>query len=114
MGPPPATIPTPTSHCEKIGFSRLAKLTSHARVISLLLPVARPRMSATEATGKRVRRAGAFICVSLLGALIVAMGFSSATIEPEENGSRNWTMVLPILSYRPHRLMPEAYGFSRS
>jgi hypothetical protein len=39
------------------------------------------------------------------------MGFSSATIEPEENESRNWTMVLPILSYRAQRLMPEAYGF---
>ena len=57
--------------------------------------------------------AGAFICVSFLGALMVAMGFSSATIEPEENGSRNWTMVLPILSYRLP-LMPEAYGFSPS
>jgi len=45
---------------------------------------------------------------------MVAMGFSSATIEPEENGSRNWTIVSPILSYRPHRLMPEAYGFLRS
>jgi len=42
------------------------------------------------------------------------MGFSSATIEPEENGSRNWTMVLPTLSYRLKRLMLEAYGFSRS
>ena len=39
------------------------------------------------------------------------MGFPPATIEPEENGSRNWTMVLPILSYRPQRFMPEAYGF---
>ena len=38
-------------------FSRLAKLMSHARVISLPLPVARPRMSAMEVTGKRVRRA---------------------------------------------------------
>jgi hypothetical protein len=37
-------------------FSRLAKLMSHARVISLTLPVARPRMSAMDATGKRVRR----------------------------------------------------------
>jgi hypothetical protein len=33
-------------------FSRLAKLMSHASVISLPLPVARPRMSAIEATGK--------------------------------------------------------------
>src|ERR1700721_2261535 len=57
MGPPPATIPTPTSHCERIAFSRLAKLMSQASVISLPLPVARPRMRAIEATGKRVRRA---------------------------------------------------------
>jgi len=35
-------------------------------------------------------------------------------IQPEENGLRNCTMVLPILSYRPQRLMPEAYDFSRS
>jgi len=44
----------------------------------------------------------------------VAMGFSFATIEPEENASRNWTMVSPILSYRLQRLTLEAYGFSRS
>jgi hypothetical protein len=37
-------------------FSRLAKLMSHARVISLTLPVAQPRMRAMDATGKRVRR----------------------------------------------------------
>ena len=42
MGPPPATRPTPTSHCEKTAFSRLAKLMSAAKVISLPLPVARP------------------------------------------------------------------------
>jgi hypothetical protein len=47
-----------------------------------------------QAADRRARRtctgaAGAFICVSFLGALIVAMEFSSATIEPEENGSRN-------------------------
>ena len=57
MGPPPATIPTPTSHCEMMAFSRLAKLMSQASVISLPLPVARPRMRAMDATGKRVRRA---------------------------------------------------------
>ena len=51
MGPPPATIPTPTSHCEMTAFSRLAKLMSQASVISLPLPVARPRMRAMEATG---------------------------------------------------------------
>ena len=44
--------------------------------------------------------AGAFISVSLVGAFIVAMGFSSVTIQPEQNGPRNWTMVSPILSYR--------------
>jgi len=48
MGPPPATIPTPTSHCEMMVFSRLAKLTSQASVISLPFPVARPRMSAMK------------------------------------------------------------------
>src|SRR5208282_5579413 len=56
MGPPPATMPTPTSHCEMTVFSRLAKLMSQASVISLPLPVARPRMRAIDATGKRVRR----------------------------------------------------------
>ncbi len=56
MGPPPATIPTPTSHWEMMVFSRLAKLMSQANVISLPLPVARPRMRAMEATGRRVRR----------------------------------------------------------
>jgi hypothetical protein len=49
----------------------------------------------------------------LVGALIVARGFSSLAIQPEQTGSRNWTMVLPILSYHPQRLMPEAHGFSR-
>jgi hypothetical protein len=39
-----------------MAFSRLAKLISQARVISLPLPVARPRMRAMEATGRRVRR----------------------------------------------------------
>jgi hypothetical protein len=38
------------------------------------------------------------------------MGFPSVTIEPEQNGLRNWTMVSPILSYRlPCVFMPEAY-----
>ncbi len=32
VGAPPATIPTPTSHCEMIVFSRLAKLMSQASV----------------------------------------------------------------------------------
>jgi hypothetical protein len=40
-------------HCEMMAFSRLAKLMSQASVISLPLPVARPRMSAMEATGNR-------------------------------------------------------------
>src|SRR5260221_14331365 len=30
MGPPPATKPTPTSHCDRHVFSRLAKLMSLA------------------------------------------------------------------------------------
>ena len=51
MGPPPATMPTPTSHCEMMVFLRLAKLMSQASVISLPLPVARPRIRAMEATG---------------------------------------------------------------
>src|SRR5438876_3475035 len=42
MGPPPATRPTPTSHCDRTARSRLAKLMSHARAISLPFPVARP------------------------------------------------------------------------
>jgi hypothetical protein len=39
-----------------MAFSRLAKLMSQVSVISLPLPVARPRMTAMEATGKRVKR----------------------------------------------------------
>jgi hypothetical protein len=31
---------------------------------------------------------------------MVAMEFSSLTIQPEQNGPRNWTMVSPILSYQ--------------
>ena len=56
MGPPPATMPTPTSHCEMMVFSRLANAMSQASVISLPLPVARPRIRAIEATGARVSR----------------------------------------------------------
>ena len=56
MGPPPATRPTPTSHCERIAFSRLAKLMSQARASSLPFPVARPRIMAIVAKGARVRR----------------------------------------------------------
>jgi hypothetical protein len=39
-----------------MAFSRLAKLMSQASVISLPLPVARPRMRAMETTGKWVKR----------------------------------------------------------
>ena len=56
MGPPPATRPTPTSHCDKSAFSRLAKLMSQASASSLPFPVARPRISAIETNGARVRR----------------------------------------------------------
>ena len=52
MGPPPATNPTPTSHCDRTAFSRLAKLMSQASAISLPFPVARPRiMAMLETTG---------------------------------------------------------------
>src|ERR1700683_1174347 len=67
MGPPPATIPTPTSHWEMMVFSRLAKLMSQASVISLPLPVARPRISAMEATGKCARRTSKLAHARLLG-----------------------------------------------
>src|ERR1700723_3723675 len=53
MGPPPATRLTPTSHCDRTAFSRLAKLMSQARAISLPFPVARPRIKAIVATGAR-------------------------------------------------------------
>src|SRR5579883_413683 len=56
MGPPPATRPTPTSHCDRRVFSRLAKLMSQASAISLPLPVARPRIRAIDTTGMRVMR----------------------------------------------------------
>ena len=54
----PATNPhLPTSHCEIIVFSRLAKLMSQASVISLPFPVARTTDGAAmEATGNRTRR----------------------------------------------------------
>jgi hypothetical protein len=39
-----------------IAFSRLAKLMSQASVISLPLPVARPRIKAIDTTGARVNR----------------------------------------------------------
>ena len=42
------------------------------------------------------------------------MEFSSVTIQPEQNGLRNWTMVLATLSYRLPWIMPESYGFSPS
>src|SRR6202050_838330 len=35
-----------------------------------------------------------------VGAFTVAMEFSSVGIKPEQTRTRNWTMVLPILSYR--------------
>ncbi len=56
MGPPPATRPTPTSHFDRTAFSRLAKLMSQARAISLPFPVARPRIEAIVTMGARVRR----------------------------------------------------------
>ena len=56
IGPPPATRPTPTSHCDRSAFSRLAKLMSQAKAISLPFPVARPRIKAIDTTGMRVRR----------------------------------------------------------
>jgi hypothetical protein len=51
IGLPPATSPTPTSHCDKRAFSRLAKLMSQASASSLPFPVARPRISAIETNG---------------------------------------------------------------
>src|SRR4051812_17600838 len=56
MGPPPATRPTPTSHCDRSALSRLAKLMSQASASSLPFPVARPRINAIETNGARVRR----------------------------------------------------------
>jgi hypothetical protein len=53
IGPPPATRPTPTSHCDKIAFSRLAKLISQASASSLPFPVALPRISAIDTNGAR-------------------------------------------------------------
>ena len=51
MGPPPATRPTPTSHCESTAFSRLTKVMSQASAISLPFPVARPLIEAIDTTG---------------------------------------------------------------
>src|SRR6202020_2735270 len=48
IGPPPATRPTPTSHCDRTAFSRLAKHITQAKAISLPLPVARPRIAALD------------------------------------------------------------------
>ena len=46
MGPPPGTNAAPTSHCDKMAFSRLAKRISQASDSSLPTPVARPRIEA--------------------------------------------------------------------
>ena len=56
IGPPPGTSPAPTSHCERIAFSRLAKRMSQASDSSLPTPVARPRMEAMDTTGARLSR----------------------------------------------------------
>src|ERR1700741_4706191 len=57
MGPPPGTKAAPTSHCDKMAFSRLAKRISQASDSSLPTPVARPRIEAMDTTGARLRRA---------------------------------------------------------
>ena len=57
LGPPPGTRPAPTSHCDKMAFSRLAKRISLASDSSLPTPVARPRIAAIDTTGARLRRA---------------------------------------------------------
>ena len=57
IGPPPGTRPAPTSHCDRIAFSRLARRMSLASASSLPTPVARPRIEAMDATGARLRRA---------------------------------------------------------
>ena len=51
IGPPPGTRPAPTSHCDRIAFSRLARRMSLASASSLPTPVARPRIEAMDATG---------------------------------------------------------------
>src|SRR5262245_13759653 len=56
IGPPPGTRPAPTSHCERMAFSRLAKRMSLASASSLPTPVALPRIEAMETTGARLRR----------------------------------------------------------
>lgn len=56
IGPLPGTTPAPTSNCDKMAFSRLAKRMSQARASSLPTPVARPRIDAIDTTGARLRR----------------------------------------------------------
>src|SRR3989475_5320742 len=56
IGPPPGTRPAPTSNCDRMAFSRLAKRMSQARASSLPIPVARPRIDAIDTTGARLRR----------------------------------------------------------
>src|ERR1700736_5085511 len=52
MGPPPATSPTPTSHCDRTAFSRLAELMSPASGISLPFPVPPPPLKANRHQGR--------------------------------------------------------------
>src|SRR5205823_3142347 len=56
IGPPPGTTPAPTSKCDKMAFSRLAKRMSQARASSLPTPVARPRIDAIDTAEARLRR----------------------------------------------------------
>ena len=57
IGPPPGTSPAPTSHCDRMAFSRLAKRMSLASASSLPTPVARPRIITIDTTGARLKRA---------------------------------------------------------
>jgi hypothetical protein len=57
MGPRPGTRLTPTSQCDRIGRSRLAKCRSQAGAILLPDPVARPRIEAMLTTGERLNLA---------------------------------------------------------
>ena len=59
IGPPPGTKPAPTSNCDKMALSRLAKRISHASASSLPTPVARPRIEAIDTTGARLSRTSA-------------------------------------------------------
>src|SRR5882724_7589874 len=76
IGPPPGTMPAPTSNCDRMALSRLAKRMSQASASSLPTPVARPR-SAAEAyqhvgNRRQSRRAGQQACgVFKLGEKIV-------------------------------------------